>query len=154
LVLSSLLGLGAKFGRRAELRSFAMEQAQSLLAQHLVTVSSTSEAGELTGELKGPPSLSYRIDVVPFSPGQGSSTQSTGTSTAGSSTQSPMQLITVRIFESPEAPSGEEAKALAVLSQLVRSSRMSVSTGRDSSQQNATGSSSATDSDAGGFLSR
>ena len=56
LVLSSLLGLGAKFGSRAEERTEALAQAQSLLDEFLAMPAGAGEPlEEITGELAGTP---------------------------------------------------------------------------------------------------
>src|SRR5690606_25167750 len=65
MVLSSLLGLGAKFGRRAEARTEALSQAQSLLAEFLAMPGEEPEAeSERTGLLNSSPPRAFRIRMV------------------------------------------------------------------------------------------
>ncbi len=68
LVLSSLLGLGAKFGSRAESRTEALSLAQSLLDEFLaLPIVDDDSSEEQTGELPTSPPRSYRIRVEPVS---------------------------------------------------------------------------------------
>lgn len=112
MVLISLLGLGTKYGNRAEERSLVAVQAQSLLDEFLVSSSSQSieRSGEAeqerTGILPGLPSHGYRLTTAPFSDG--------------------LTLIKVEVYESPE-PNTDEAPLLE-LTQLIRNSLLSPNT--------------------------
>lgn len=143
LVLSSLLGLGTKFGNRAELRSFALVKAQSVLDEYLASRASNgagdpgnsqpgdsnlgaaptaamglSSAAERTpaewsGELAGQPALSFRLTVRP------------DTAQMRPEWAAALEIVTVQIFESSAAeggPAPAKASNLPVceLSQWVR----------------------------------
>ena len=72
MVLSSLLGLGAKYGSRAEARTEALSQAQSLLAEFLAMPREAAEQeSERTGLLNSNPLRSFRIRMVEASPSGG-----------------------------------------------------------------------------------
>ena len=67
MVLSSLIGLGSRYGNRAEERTLALSQAESLIDEFLAQLDSeTDQAKESTGELPGPPPRGFRIRAMPF----------------------------------------------------------------------------------------
>jgi type II secretory pathway pseudopilin PulG len=128
MVLSSLIGLGSKFGNRAEERTLAMSQAESLLDEYLAGLGrSDNRLEETTGELPGPPVRGYRISAAPVDLGNGNSNQasSTQSSASANSTRSGLLRVTVVLFEtagnnSTGQNSTGQGKALIELSRLVR----------------------------------
>ena len=145
MVLSSLLGLGAKFGSRAEARTESLSQAQSLLAEFLAMPGEEDELeSERTGLLNSTPPRSFRIRVVEVSPTGGNSADSSsssttsslaspalsndsgygdgslGTATAGAPQPSRLVLVTVEVFETADADAETTQAPLTQLSQLVR----------------------------------
>ena len=148
MVLSSLLGLGAKFGGRAEARTEALSQAQSLLAEFLAMPQEpTQREQERTGVLPSNPPRSYRIRIVDAKPEASDTTNSAANSSAlsRSASDSPnlsesfsnpgqsnakqlptpppsrLMSVTVEVFESEQQQEANaDQPALCQLSQLVR----------------------------------
>jgi len=147
MVLGSLLGLGSKFGSRAEARTEALSDAQSLLAEFLVLPGEQSEReDERTGILNSNPPRSFRIRMVDAVPGgadragsgansslpasshstMNSLTSSSSSASQANSSQSPqpspsrLVMVTVEVFESAEQEVSDDARVLCQLSQLVR----------------------------------
>lgn len=123
MVLSSLIGLGSKFGNRAEERTLAMSQAESLLDEYLAGLGrSDNRLEETTGELPGPPARGYRISAAPVDLGNGNSSQASSmqSRTGANTTRSGLLRVTVVLFETIGQNSTGEGKALIELSRLVR----------------------------------
>ncbi len=150
MVLSSLLGLGAKYGSRAEARTEALSQAQSLLAEFLAMPGEAAELeSERTGLLNSSPPRSFRIRMVDASPTAGDSAGSVSSSpamappaissdmgagdmgagygggaaagnSAGARQPSRLVLVTVEVFETADADAETTQPPLTQLSQLVR----------------------------------
>lgn len=114
LVLSSLLGLGARFGNRAEERTLAIEQAHSLLAQFLAQPTVGETADEMTGELPGFPAMSFRLKVEEFTPAEN----------AGGSLSKLLKRVSVEIFAGKGSQNVEPEQAICRVSQLVRAGRL------------------------------
>ncbi|MCA9131806.1 MAG: prepilin-type N-terminal cleavage/methylation domain-containing protein [Planctomycetales bacterium] len=128
LVLSSLLGLGAKFGSRAEERTEALAQAQSLLDEFLAMPAGAGEPlEEITGELAGPPTRNFRISLSPASVGTtanfSAAADATSSVPAEDSTGG-LMLVTVDILEANRLAGEEGAPPLCRLAQLVRRHRL------------------------------
>lgn len=108
MVLVSLIGLGTKYGNRAEEQTLLASQAQSLLDEFIVSSSSsslasqTNEPSERSGLLPGRPSHAYRLRAFPFEAATG------------------LTMVSVQVFAS--STPAAEATPLLELSQLVRSS--------------------------------
>lgn len=129
MVLSSLIGLGSKFGNRAEERTIALAQAESLMDEFVAQLGSGGQEGsggnrlnEITGELPGPPARAYRISASPFTIGSANGAQISslqGQNQSGSN-QRGLLRVTVEVFESAGMDVGSEAKSLIELSRLVR----------------------------------
>lgn len=137
MVLVSLIGLGTKYGNRAEEQTLLASQAQSLLDEFIVSSSSSPLAGqanestERSGLLPGRPSHTYRLRALPFDAatttvtGVGLESNLNPSSTLAddgqSNASSPgLTLVSVQVFAS-STPTAE-AVPLLELSQLVRSS--------------------------------
>ncbi len=118
MVLSSLIGLGARYGGRAEERTFALSQAESLLDEYLATLEIGNERQqEVTGELPGPPARSYRINVTPFDFGESNSSRGGESANARGGG---LIRVTVEILETTGASGSTEAKPFIELSRLIR----------------------------------
>jgi len=118
MVLSSLIGLGSKYGNRAEERTRAVSQAESLLDEFLANLSNEDEQlEESTGELPGPPSRGFRISTIPFPIGLANSNR------LGESPNEPgsgLLQVTVEIFETSGSSLSGTAQPLVELSRLIR----------------------------------
>ncbi len=147
MVLSSLLGLGSKFGSRAEARTEALSAAESLLAEYLVLPGEQSEREEeRTGILNSNPPRSFRIRMVDAAFGGIDGADSGANRLIAASSASPMNsltnslttgslansgqtsqalpsrlvVVTVEVFESAEQEVSDDTRVLCQLSQLVR----------------------------------
>lgn len=128
MVLSSLIGLGSKYGNRAEERTVALSQAESLLDEFLAGLGrGDNRLEEITGELPGPPPRGFRISATPFEIGNVNASQvATGSqgaknTGAGAETRKGGLLrVTVEVFESTAANVSGEAQPLVELSRLIR----------------------------------
>lgn len=147
MVLSSLLGLGTKFGSRAEARTEALSDAESLLAEFLALPGEPSEREEeRTGILNSNPPRAFRIrmedaalggidgadsganrSLAASSPPQmNSATNNYPTVSQPNSDQSPpplpsrLVMVTVEVFESAEQEMSDDTRVLCQLSQFVR----------------------------------
>jgi len=127
MVLFSLIGLGTKYGNRAEEQTLALSQAQSVLDEFIARLS----AGELqegvtpegvSGVLNGVPARSYRIEILPFDLA-GNSGASRNSSTS-SDARSVLVKVTVTIFNGNGSLPGMESEPLCQLTCLVRRPRL------------------------------
>ncbi len=127
MVLFSLIGLGTKYGSRAEEQTLALSQAQSVLDEYIVRLSE----GELqegvspegvSGVLNGVPARSYRIEILPVDLA-GNSGASRNSSTP-SETRSVLVKVTVTIFNGNGSLPGMESEPLCQLTCLVRRPRL------------------------------
>ena len=66
MVLMSLLGLGTRFGSRAEQQTFAYSYAQTVLDEYLATSDRDTSQAEVTGVRLDPWPLSYRVIAEPL----------------------------------------------------------------------------------------
>lgn len=118
MVLSSLIGMGSKYGNRAEERTMAVSQAESLLDEFLAGLS--YEKGQLedrSGELPGLPPRGFRVSAIPFPIG------TIDSNVAGESVNefsSGLLRVTVMVFETSASNLSGEAKPLVELSRLMR----------------------------------
>ena len=129
MVLSSLLGLGAKFGSRAEQLTEAISQAQSLMDEFVaLPPRDTALDEEMSGELAGTRPRGYRIRVTPVSLGGGANRSGSIASVdgaAGDENRAGLVRVTVEILATPVAASGEGTTPLCRISRLVRQRRLS-----------------------------
>lgn len=118
MVLLSLIGMGTKYGNRAEQRTIAITQAQSMLDEFIARMPGEELREEVTGVLPGTPTRSFRIEVTPYDwsskSGANQSTNATNEMAAG------IYRVTLELFESNSALAGAEGEPLCQLSQLVR----------------------------------
>jgi type II secretory pathway pseudopilin PulG len=131
MVLFSLIGLGTKYGNRAEEQTSALTQAQSVLDEVIANLSDEEIQEGVSGVLNGVPARSYRIEILPF--------ELAGNSGAGrnSSTSSEMQTVLVRVtvalFKGNVSLAGMESEPLCQLTRLVRKPRLDGPAGEPSS---------------------
>ena len=131
MVLFSLIGLGTKYGNRAEEQTSALNQAQSVLDEVIANLSDEEIQEGVSGVLNGVPARSYRIEILPF--------ELAGNSGAGrnSSTSSEMQTVLVRVtvalFKGNVSLAGMESESLCQLTRLVRKPRLDGPAGEPSS---------------------
>lgn len=122
MVLSSLIGLGSKYGNRAEERTIAVSQAESLMDEFLAQLGNEeNQLEESTGELPGPPPSSFRISATPFEVGNQNPTSS-GESLNDRS--GGLLRVTVAVFEVGGSNVTAEAKPLVELSRLIRNPKI------------------------------
>lgn len=65
VVLLSMIGLGTRYGNRAESRIAALVQAQSILDESIARITAGDTTAKYSGELTGPPPRSYQISIEP-----------------------------------------------------------------------------------------
>ena len=121
MVLTSLIGLGTKYGNRAEERTMATIQAESLLDEFLARLGSRSSQAEMTGELPGTPPHRFSISAVPFEFGEAAMR---GGGEQFQQNKVGLLQVSVQIFEANSSQSNiatqSDAKPLITLSRLVR----------------------------------
>ena len=117
MVLSSLIGLGSKYGNRAEERTIAVSQAESLLDEFLASDLS-NQIEESSGELPGIPPRGFRINATPFEIGTAISNRA---GESMSERSGGLLRVTVEVFETGGLNVSGDAKPLIVLSRLIRS---------------------------------
>ncbi len=132
MVLTSLLGLGTTFGNRAEQRTVAMSQAQSLLDEYLaVPRSEANSEEEVIGELPGVPSHRFRLSVTPFASlsseqsGTDANSLSVTNNITGLGTTpqlGKLTRVTVEVFEAQQA--SDTGEPLCRISRVIRSHRL------------------------------
>ncbi|MCY2979991.1 MAG: type II secretion system protein [Planctomycetota bacterium] len=122
MVLFSLIGLGTKYGNRAEEQTSALTQAQSVLDEYIANLSDEEIQEGVSGVLNGFPARSYRIEILPFEIA-GNSGAGRNNSTS-SETQTVLVRVTVAILEGNVSLAGMESEPLCQLSRLVRRPRI------------------------------
>jgi len=146
MVLVSLIGLGAKYGNRAEERAIVLSQAESLMDEFLAQLGNVENQDEQSGTLPGAPQRNYRISAAPFE--FGDAARAGGSGESGNERRDGLLRVTVEVFEASSlsvagnAKSSDartsDAKPLIALSRLIRRphdvSDVSAS-GQDSLQQ-------------------
>jgi type II secretory pathway pseudopilin PulG len=120
MILSSLIGLGATFGNRAELRTRAVAVAQSVLDETLARLGQAETLDNLSGEVVGNPTLYFDVSLQPMSLGSESSSPSD---------VSPLLRVRVDVSDSPSdvgSTDSESVKNLCSLTMIVRARRSPV----------------------------
>jgi len=111
MVLISLIGMGTRFGSKAEQRSLALNAAQTILEEYLINASSDDSDSEVTGVVDGRWPMGYRL------------TTSSLTADSNKSTSVPLSglvRLTVELFESEQAMSSGTGLPLCKISRLAR----------------------------------
>jgi type II secretory pathway pseudopilin PulG len=122
MVLFSLIGLGTKYGNRAEEQTLAISQAQSVLDEFIANLSDEEIQEGVSGVLNGVPARSYRIEILPFElAGNSGAVRNSSTS---SETQTVLVRVTVALFKGNVSLAGMESEPLCQLSRLVRRPRL------------------------------
>lgn len=116
LSLVSLLGLGVRFGTRAELKAIGLVKAESVMDEYLASLAFNSttndreEAAELTGLLLGEPELHFVVRAEKVESGDAEPRDAL----------EGLQIITVSIYEESQEVGSEGKHPIAELSRLVR----------------------------------
>lgn len=116
MVLISLLGLGSKFGSRAEYKTLAMCRAESILDEAIATSLLDEDTQEITDNIGGRWPMSYRITVTPF--------QMKAVGNAGPNNLR-LQRITVEVFESESQMAEGSSGPLCKVTRLIRNHQAS-----------------------------
>lgn len=119
MVLFSMIGLGTKYGNRAEEQSLAISQAQSVLDEFIARLSPEETQEGISGVLNGVPDRSYRIEILPFE-----LAGDRRNSNASSETQRVLYRVTVGVFKGNGSLAGMETEPLCQLTRLVRQPRI------------------------------
>jgi Tfp pilus assembly protein PilV len=130
MVLSALIGLGSKYGNRAEERNMAVSQAESLLDEFLAQLGNDDRPiEERTGELPGSTPRGFRIRANPFHM-KNANLSRIGDRADGH--DAGLLMVTVELFEVAGSIPSEQVKPLVKLSRWIRqphTARDSLSTG-------------------------
>lgn len=122
MVLFSLIGMGTKYGNKAEQRTLALTQAESLLDEFIARMPNEELRDEVTGVLPSTPTHSFRIEATPYE--WSTKGDATGSSNpkgmATDETSGGLYRVTLELFESSTALAGAEGEPLCQLTQLVR----------------------------------
>lgn len=116
LSLVSLLGLGVRFGTRAELKAIGLVKAESVMDEYLASLAFNSttddreEAAELIGVLTGEPELHFVVKVEKAESGDAELRDALES----------LQVVTVRIYEEAGEEGSEGKRPIAELSRLAR----------------------------------
>ena len=122
MVLFSLISLGTKYGNRAEERTIAVSQAQSVLDEFIARMASEEIREEVNGVLPSIPPRNFRIEVTPFELDSGSGVnRNNGAATV---TQTLLYRVKVELFEANASLSSVGSEPLCQLSRLVRRPRI------------------------------
>ncbi len=135
MVLISLIGLGVKYGNRAEERAIALSQAESLMDEFLAQLGTVENQDEQSGTLIGPPPRNYRITAAPFEFGDAWRAGSGGESgeVSGRGQGGGLLRVTVEMFEagsgsaavgSSQSGSSQSGSRTADLKPLIGLSRL------------------------------
>ncbi len=121
MVLSSLISLGARYGNRAEERTLALVQAESLLDEYIAQLSTSTTDREVTGSLKSPKPIAFRIRATPYEIGMQNSSRGGGERLQKQ--DDGLLLVNVELFESDGRDvllAGAESRPLVSVHRLVR----------------------------------
>ena len=122
IVLISLISLGAKYGNRAEERTIAISQAQSVMDEFIAHFPSEEIREEVSGVLPSTPPRNFRIEVTPFEPVANLGTNRNGEASNG--IQSVLYRVKVKLFEANTSLVNEDTAPLFQLTRLVRRPRI------------------------------
>ncbi len=147
MVLSSLIGQGSKFGNRAEERTIALSQAESLMDEFLAGLGKgDGRLEEISGELPGPPARGFRISATPFDIGLNQSSLSQASPNQASPNQADnnavvrgggLLRVTVELFETAGVQVAGQGKSLIEISRFIRQPRPAVGLLTDGMQAGA-----------------
>ena len=118
MVLFSLLSLGTTYGNRAEERTIAVSQAQSVLDEFIARMPSEEIREEVNGVLPSTPLRSFRIEVTPFELGGRIGENRSRSVTM--ETQTLLYRVKVELFTANASLASVDSEPLCKLSRLVR----------------------------------
>ena len=128
LVLFSLISLGTKYGNRAEERTIAVSQAQSVLDEFIARMPSGEIREEVNGILPSIPPRNFRIVVTPFefrnNIGADGSAKTDRNEKAANENQTILYRVMVEILETSTNLPSMDSKPLCQLTRLVRNPRI------------------------------
>lgn len=127
MVLISLIGMGTRFGSKAEQRSVALSVAQTVLDEYLIDTPDSDSGSEITGTIEGRWPMSYRLSL--------DSLTATGSSSDGIKVPG-LVRITVEIFESEQAMNANSGASICRLSRWSQQKREAASSGYNSISSN------------------
>lgn len=127
IVLSSIIGTGARFGNRAESRITAMVQAHSVLDETLARIAAGNEPEEYSGEIPGATPRSFEV-VIRELPEQelpnasGASDASSRVSNRSEATNRQYSLVQIEIllFDASGQNDRQSSKPIVHLTQVTR----------------------------------
>ena len=117
MVLFSLIALGTKYGNRAEVRTIAISQAQSVMDEFVAGFANQEKQAEIKGVLPSDPPRSFRISVTPFDI---AGDKAIGDMGSAKSMPTSLYRVTVTLYESQVQLTSESVEPLCELSRLVR----------------------------------
>lgn len=126
IVLSSIIGTGARFGNRAESRMTAMVQAHSLLDEALARIAAGNSVEDYTGEIKGTPPRTFEVVArslpqrEPSASGASRIPNSSGVSRSGTDQEGGLVQVDVRLFDAKGGSDRNASKPVIHLTQIVR----------------------------------
>ena len=124
MVLISLIGIGTRFGSKAEQRTIALSAAQSVLDEFLIETPGYDSSADITGNIEGRWPMSYRLTIA---------TPHTTSNSSGAIKVSGLARITVEVFESEQAMNSGSAAAICRLSRFARLGASSTARNTESS---------------------
>lgn len=122
MILFSLISLGTKYGYRAEEKTIAIAQAQSVLDEFIARMPGNEDQEEVIGVLPSAPNRKFRIRVTPFE--LVSKLGANRNAGAASEMQPVLVRVQVRLFESTSKLGSEDSEPICEISRLVRRPRI------------------------------
>lgn len=126
IVLSSIIGTGARFGNRAESRMTAMVQAHSLLDEALARIAAGNSVEDYTGEIKGTLPRTFEVVVRSLpqressASGSARNPNSSGVGRSGTDQEAGLVQVDVRLFDANVPGDRNASKPIIHLTQIVR----------------------------------
>ena len=122
MILFSLISLGTKYGYRAEEKTIAIAQAQSVLDEFIARMPDHDVQAETNGILPSVPNRKFRVRVTPFElAGKHGARRN---AEAAIEMQPVLVRVQVRLFESKAQLGSEDTEPLFEISRLVRRPRI------------------------------
>ena len=118
MVLVSLISLGTKYGNRAEERTMAVAQAQSVMDEFIARLSDQDAQEEVNGVLPGIPLRGFRVAITPFA--LNLDTGSNRKNTNSDESRAVLYRISVELFEANAPLAGKTSEPLCHLVRLIR----------------------------------
>ncbi len=127
IVLSSIIGTGARFGNRAESRITAMVQAHSVLDETLARIASGNVPEEYSGEIPGVTPRSFEVVIrdlpeqeLPNASGPSDTRSSVTNRAQAADRQSSLIQIEVLLFDASGQNDRQSSKPIVHLTQVTR----------------------------------